>query len=148
MVEKVEIAQNEQFHLFPPCFLFKNLSIATFHLSSVASLNLGRSQNGVSGNGLRFQCLCYICGILRALVSLQHHGPKPMDCEDRSLSSCKLSKFRSALLLLKKTSRYCRCHGIVVIVQKLLFCYEIKILTSKLGKVFIIKVAVFSNKGR
>ena len=26
--------------------------IATFHLSSAASLNLGRSQNGVLGNGL------------------------------------------------------------------------------------------------
>ena len=46
-MEKGEIAQNEQFHLFPQSFLC-NLypSIATFQLSSAASLNLGQSQNG------------------------------------------------------------------------------------------------------
>ena len=31
----------------------QNPLIATFQLSSAASLNLGRSQNGVSGNGLK-----------------------------------------------------------------------------------------------
>ena len=35
IVEKGEIAQNDQFHLFP---------LATFQLSSAASLNFGRSQ--------------------------------------------------------------------------------------------------------
>ena len=53
---KGEIAQNEQFHLLPQCFLcnlyLKNHLIATFQLSSAASLNMGRSQNGVLGNGL------------------------------------------------------------------------------------------------
>ena len=55
-MEKGEIAQNEQFHSFPQCFLcnlyLKNPSIATFELLSAASLNLGHSQNGVLGNGL------------------------------------------------------------------------------------------------
>ena len=54
-MEKGEIAQNEQFHLFPQCFsrkmYFKSL-IATFQLSYAASLNLGLSQNGELGNGL------------------------------------------------------------------------------------------------
>ena len=52
---KGEIAQNEQFHLFPQCCLcnvyLKNPLIATCQLSSAASLDLGRSQNGVLGNG-------------------------------------------------------------------------------------------------
>ena len=60
-----EIAQNEHFHLIPVKLLkmsnftlFHNVFdaicplIATFQLSSAASLNMGRSQNGVSGNGL------------------------------------------------------------------------------------------------
>ena len=54
-MEKGEIAQNEQFHIFPQCFLCNlcNLYlIATFQLSSAASSNLGQSQNGVLGNGL------------------------------------------------------------------------------------------------
>ena len=52
-VEKGEIAQNEQFHLFPQRFLC-NLYLlkATLQLSSAASLNLGRSQNDVLGSGL------------------------------------------------------------------------------------------------
>ena len=46
MVEKGEIAQNEQFHLFLQCFfdmqsVSKNDLIATFQFSSVAFLNLG-----------------------------------------------------------------------------------------------------------
>ena len=49
IVEKGEIAQNEQFHLFSQCFLcnlyLKNPLIATFQLLSAASLNLGRPQN-------------------------------------------------------------------------------------------------------
>ena len=56
-MEKGEIAQNEQFHLFPQCFLcnlyLKFPLIATFHLSSAAALNLGWSQNCVLGNGLK-----------------------------------------------------------------------------------------------
>ena len=48
--------QNELFHLFPQCFLcnlyLKNPLTATFQLSFAASLNLGRSQNGILGNGL------------------------------------------------------------------------------------------------
>ena len=56
IVEKGEIAQNEQFHFFPQCFLcspyLKNPLIATIHLSSAAFLNLGRSLNGVIGNEL------------------------------------------------------------------------------------------------
>ena len=54
-MEKGEIAQNEQFHLFPQCFLlnlYLKILIATFQLLSAASLNLTRSQNGVLGNGL------------------------------------------------------------------------------------------------
>ena len=55
-MEKGEIAQNEQFHLFPQCFLcnlyLKILKIATFQLSSAVYLYLGQSQNGVLGNGL------------------------------------------------------------------------------------------------
>ena len=58
-MEKGEIAQNEQFHLFLQCFLhnlyLKNPLIATFHLSSAASLNVGRSQNVAFGNGLSYQ---------------------------------------------------------------------------------------------
>ena len=55
-VEKGEIAQNEQFHLLPQCFsmqsVCQNPLMTKFQLSSVASLNLGRSQNGLLGNGL------------------------------------------------------------------------------------------------
>ena len=55
IVEKGDITKSEQFHLFPQYFLcnlyLKILLIATFQLSSAASLNLGRSQNGVLGNG-------------------------------------------------------------------------------------------------
>ena len=54
-LKKGEIAQNEQFHLFPQCFLcsliLKSALIATFQLSSAASIDLGRSQNGVIENG-------------------------------------------------------------------------------------------------
>ena len=47
-------AQNEQFHLFQQCFLCNlYIELATFQLSSAASLNLGWSQNGVLGKGLR-----------------------------------------------------------------------------------------------
>ena len=47
-------AQNEQFHLFPLCFLCNlYIELATFQLSSAASLNLGWSQNGVLEKGLR-----------------------------------------------------------------------------------------------
>ena len=58
IVEKGEIAQNEQFHLFPQHFLC-NLYLlkATLQLLSADSLNLGRSQNDVLGNGLTL-CLC------------------------------------------------------------------------------------------
>ena len=53
IVEKGEIALNEQFHLFSTMFskqfVSKNPFIATFKLSSAASLNLGWSQNGVLG---------------------------------------------------------------------------------------------------
>ena len=56
-MEKGEIAQNEHFHLFFTMFSTQSVSlnplIATFQLSSAASLNLGWSQNGVLGNGLR-----------------------------------------------------------------------------------------------
>ena len=53
-MEKGEIAQNEQFHLYPQCFLCNLYPlIATFQLSSAASLNLGRFQNGISENGLK-----------------------------------------------------------------------------------------------
>ena len=50
-MEKGESAQNEQFHLFSTMlsiqFVSLNLVIAIFQLSPAASLNLGRSQNGV-----------------------------------------------------------------------------------------------------
>ena len=55
MVEKGEIAQNEQFHLFPHIFFaicvldpffFINPFIGIFKLSSAASLNLGWSHKG------------------------------------------------------------------------------------------------------
>ena len=56
IVEKSEIAQNEQFHLFSTMFSMQSVSynpvIVKFHLSSAASLNLGQSQNGLLGNGL------------------------------------------------------------------------------------------------
>ena len=49
IVEKGEIAQNEQFHLFSTMFSMQSVSknplIATFQLLSAASLNLGQSQN-------------------------------------------------------------------------------------------------------
>ena len=51
VVEKGEIGQNEQVHLFPQCFPCNPLK-ATFQLTSASSLNLGQSQNGVLGNGL------------------------------------------------------------------------------------------------
>ena len=56
-VGKGEIAQDEQFHLFPQYFLcnlyLKVLKVVTFQLSSAASLNLGQFQIGILGNGLR-----------------------------------------------------------------------------------------------
>ena len=55
-MEKGEITQNEQFHLFPTIFSLQSVSlnplVATFQLSSAASLNLGGSPNGVLRNGL------------------------------------------------------------------------------------------------
>ena len=39
--------------MFSMEFVSKIFLIATFQLSSAASLNLGRSQNGVLGNGLK-----------------------------------------------------------------------------------------------
>ena len=61
---KSEIAQNEQFHLFPQCFLgnlyLKNPLISTFQLLSAASFNLGQSQNGVLGNGLKSRVMVEI----------------------------------------------------------------------------------------
>ena len=55
-MEKGEIAQNEQFHPFPHFFSIQPVSlnplIATFQLSSAASLSLGRSQNGLLGDSL------------------------------------------------------------------------------------------------
>ena len=63
MVEKGEIAQNEQFYLLPQCFLcnlnLEILFLATSQLSSAASSNLGSSQNGVLGNGVKFINLNY-----------------------------------------------------------------------------------------
>ena len=47
---KGKLAQNEQFHLFPLCFLCHlhlKIQLATFQLLSAVSLNLGRCQNGV-----------------------------------------------------------------------------------------------------
>ena len=56
MVEKGELAQNDQFHLISTMFsmqpVYQNPLIATFELSSSASLNLGHSENGVLRNGL------------------------------------------------------------------------------------------------
>ena len=49
---KGEIAQNFFPHLFFYAICILNPLVATFQLSSAASLNLGRSQNGVLGNGL------------------------------------------------------------------------------------------------
>ena len=61
---KGEMAQNEPFHFFPQCFLcslyLKNPVTATFQLSSAASLNLGRCQNGVLWKGLRQDCIEHI----------------------------------------------------------------------------------------
>ena len=57
-VEKGEIAQNEQFHLFQQFSMqsaSQNPLIATFQLLSAASLNLGKSQKGELGNGLSVQ---------------------------------------------------------------------------------------------
>ena len=55
-MEEGGIAQNEQFHFFPTMFSMESISenplIATFQLSSEASLNLGWSQNGILGKGL------------------------------------------------------------------------------------------------
>ena len=55
-MEKGEIAQNEQFHLFSTMFSMQSVSynplIVTFQFSSAASMNLGWSQNEVLGNGL------------------------------------------------------------------------------------------------
>ena len=54
---KGEVAQNEQFHPFPLCFSMQFVSfnplIASFQLSSTASLNSGWSQNDVLGKGLK-----------------------------------------------------------------------------------------------
>ena len=53
IVVKDEIANFEQFHIFPQCTMFSMESvilhplIATFQLSSAVSLNLRRYQNGV-----------------------------------------------------------------------------------------------------
>ena len=55
-MEKGEIAQNEQFHLYSTMFSMQSVSEKYFssqtQLSSVASLSLRLSQNGVLGNGL------------------------------------------------------------------------------------------------
>ena len=61
-MEKGEIAQNEQFHLFPQCFYaicILNPLIATFQLSFAASLNLGRSENGISGEPFPDQTIVF-----------------------------------------------------------------------------------------
>ena len=64
-MEKGEIAQNEQFHLFPFSTMFSVQTVflnpliailAKFQLAYAASLNLGRSQCGVLGNGLKQVC--------------------------------------------------------------------------------------------
>ena len=51
-MDKGEIAQNEQFRLFPQCLLCNLYLKITFKLSSASSLNSGRSQKGVLGNRL------------------------------------------------------------------------------------------------
>ena len=55
-MEKDEIVQNEQFSPFSAVFSMLSVSenplIATFQLSSAATLNLGLIQNGVLGIGL------------------------------------------------------------------------------------------------
>ena len=83
-MEKGEIAQNKQFHRFPQYFLcnlhLKNPLIATFHLSFAVSLNLGWSQNGVLGNGLKLVVVAFplalrIMGIeLRLARQCQDNG--------------------------------------------------------------------------
>ena len=60
-MEKGEIAQNEQFHIFFTMFSMQSVSknplIATYQFSSAASLNLGWFQNGVLRNGLKHKTL-------------------------------------------------------------------------------------------
>ena len=55
-MEKGEIAYFEEFRLFSTMFSMQSVILesllATFQLSSAASLNLGWSQNSVLGNGL------------------------------------------------------------------------------------------------
>ena len=63
IVGKGEIAHFEQFHPSSIMFSMQSVStvplIATSQLSSASSLNLGRSQNGVLGNGLNKKYLFF-----------------------------------------------------------------------------------------
>ena len=55
-VEKEEIAHNEQFLLFPQCFLLNQISVSPFaHVFDIISLFAVESEEpetGMSGNGL------------------------------------------------------------------------------------------------
>ena len=57
MVEKVEIAHNEQFLLFPPCFLLNEVIVSPFiHIFDNISLfaaELEEPKISISGQGLR-----------------------------------------------------------------------------------------------
>ena len=55
-MEKVKLLKMSNLALFPQYFLCNlYFKILQFQLSSAASLNLGQSQNGVLGNGLKIR---------------------------------------------------------------------------------------------
>ena len=59
-VGKGEITRNEQFLLFPQCFLLNQISVSPFvHIFDIISLitaELEEPKIGVSGKGLKIQC--------------------------------------------------------------------------------------------
>ena len=56
IVGKGEIARNEQFHLFPQCFLFNQIIVSPFvHISDIISLfaaELEEPKVGILGKGI------------------------------------------------------------------------------------------------
>ena len=72
-MEKGEIAKMSNltfFHNISMQSVSKNPLIATFQLSSAASLNSGWSQNGILGNGLKKLSLCRKMKIFRYVIPL------------------------------------------------------------------------------
>ena len=63
-MEKGEIARNEQFLLFPQCFIFNQMivspSVRIFYIMSLFAAEFEKPKSGISGKGLK-GLLCQGC---------------------------------------------------------------------------------------